>query len=266
MAGTAHEDELMTVTLARSFVRDLDAAHACIAELQIVVSAGDSDQIAIVISLYSAWRLAESALSDLEVLIVDEVCHRFAQSVLQNSQERARAPLTRAWAQLRGCESANSGSKGDVVEPGGKMARDAGAAETVTTKELGASVLRQMNAANVCLRRLEVALNTGDREEMIAAAAALHDTWELADVAVATMRQRVVRQGASNREHSHYKLARNAVLAWRYFSRDPLRRMWSVLRDEVRRNSSDTRASATGPGPDARRADAGSEARLADKP
>jgi hypothetical protein len=97
-----------------------------------------------------------------------------------------------------------------------------------------------MDSANESLCALEAALNTSNRRRLICAAAALHDTWARADVTVATMRARAAHATESSRERWQYKLARNTVLASRYFARAPLRRMWTMLQNDLSRQAART--------------------------
>jgi hypothetical protein len=120
---------------------------------------------------------------------------------------------------------------------GGEMVGNANGTQEWRSDELMHLVLRRITFGHAHLRELEIALRTGDRDRLITAAANLHDTWALAETTTLLLRQRAERKAAHTSERWHHEVARNALLAGRYFAREPLTRMWAVLREDVRRRA-----------------------------
>jgi hypothetical protein len=98
-------------------------------------------------------------------------------------------------------------------------------------------ILRRMNFGNIHLCELEVALRTGDCRRAIDAAASLHETWTSVETMLAILHRRASRRDARSSERWHHDVARNALMASRYFARDSLTRMWGLLRDDARRRT-----------------------------
>jgi hypothetical protein len=117
------------------------------------------------------------------------------------------------------------------------MAGNSEAAIEPRTDELMNAVLRRMSLGNIHLSELEVALQAGDCFRMVAAAASLHDTWTSAEYTIAILLDRSSRRNARSSTHRHYDVARSALLASRFFARDSLTRMWSMLRDDAKRRA-----------------------------
>jgi len=177
MAATAG-DAAVAGTLARVVVRQLTAANACAVELAGVVPTDDAGRLAaIVMSLYSAWGNAELALTRLEAMFADDVCHRFARDALRKSRELASLPLARAWRRLRRGEPIQVNQCRSGGAGGGGFVKNIRNETNTATEDLLGTVLRQMDLANACLCELEVELTGGNRETLIVAAAALHNTW-----------------------------------------------------------------------------------------
>lgn len=109
------------------------------------------------------------------------------------------------------------------------MVGDCAGAKQLTTDELMHAVLKQMDSANACLSELEIALQTSEHERLIAAAANLHARWVVAELLIVSLRERIACWSATLAERSHHEVARNALLAGRYFAREPLTRMWEML-------------------------------------
>jgi hypothetical protein len=123
------------------------------------------------------------------------------------------------------------------------MAGRDGCSREPTTNEFLRLILRRLTFGNVHLQVLEVSLQTGDRDRMIVAAANLHEIWVATESDILRLQQLAPRSPSPASGRQHHEVARAALLAARYFSREPLTRMWAVLREDVRRHAGDAKRS-----------------------
>jgi hypothetical protein len=113
------------------------------------------------------------------------------------------------------------------------MASDCGGRKPYTTDDFIKTVLQGMTMANAWLGNLEAALDTGDLKRAIVSAAKLHNAWVHVESTIAKLGELALSKAASPRELWHYEVANNALLAGRYFARETLTRMWTMLEDGI---------------------------------
>lgn len=81
--------------LVRSFLRDIDAATACINILEMATLRYDRERVTSAIQdLHAIWELAQAAIDNLEA--ASGAAELFAREALRHSRESANGPLRRA--------------------------------------------------------------------------------------------------------------------------------------------------------------------------
>jgi hypothetical protein len=86
--------------LVRSFLRDIDAATACINILELATLRYDHERMTSAIQdLHAIWELAEAAIANLEA--ASGAAELFARDALRHSRESATGPVRRAVDFLR---------------------------------------------------------------------------------------------------------------------------------------------------------------------
>jgi hypothetical protein len=95
--ATSSRGEMTARSHVRRFLRELNAASVCIAELLAALGATDRARATTaIVSLHRAWILAEAAIFALEACTGHDRSESFAYAALRASYELGAQPLARA--------------------------------------------------------------------------------------------------------------------------------------------------------------------------